>query len=90
MLARLPVKGVKIHQLMIIKGTPLEKMYLSGDIEEISIERYAALLRKFLSRLRPGQHIHRIAADSKPEAGLIAPLWSANKLESLKHILENF
>jgi radical SAM protein (TIGR01212 family) len=90
MLARLPVAGVKVHQLMIIRGTPLEEMYRAGDIEEISLDRYAALLRKFLSRLRPGQHIHRVVADSKPEAGLIAPLWSAEKLESLKHILEKF
>jgi radical SAM superfamily enzyme len=90
MLARLPVTGVKIHQLMIIRGTPLEEIYRSGGIEEMSVERYAALLGRFLARLRPGQHIHRIIADSKPEAGLIAPLWSAEKLESLKHILEKF
>jgi radical SAM protein (TIGR01212 family) len=86
MLAGLPVSGVKVHQLMVIEGTPLEQMYRSGEIDGISIEQYADLLRRFLSRLRPDQRIHRIMADSRPELGLIAPLWSARKSESIGYL----
>jgi radical SAM protein (TIGR01212 family) len=86
MLARLPVRGVKIHQLMIIEGTPLARMYRAGELREMTLEGYADLLGKFISRLRPEQHIHRIAADSKPEHGLIAPLWSANKIETVNYL----
>ena len=88
MLAGLPVMGVKIHQLMIIECTPLARMYRSGGLREITLEEYAGLLRKFISRLRPEQHIHRIAADSKPEHGLIAPAWSARKMETLNYLKE--
>jgi radical SAM protein (TIGR01212 family) len=86
MLAGLPVRGVKIHQLMIIEGTPLARMYRSGELRAMTLEEYANLLGKFISRLRLDQHIHRIAADSKPEYGLIAPLWSANKMETLDYL----
>jgi radical SAM protein (TIGR01212 family) len=86
MLAGLPVSGVKVHQLMIIAGTPLEQMYRSGRARALSIEEYAALLRKFLAGLRPEQHIHRLAADSKPEHGLIAPMWSADKTKAVNYI----
>ena len=86
MLAALPVRGVKAHQLMIIAGTPLEQMYRSGSARALTLEEYAALLRKFLARLRPEQHIHRIIADSTPERGLIAPMWSAEKIKALNYI----
>jgi len=86
MLAGLPVRGVKIHQLMIIEDTPLAHRYRLGEFSEITLEEYAVLLKKFISRLRPDQHIHRMAADSKPEYGLIAPLWSAGKMEVVNYL----
>jgi radical SAM protein (TIGR01212 family) len=89
MLADMPVRGVKVHQLMVIRSTPLEGMYLRGEVPEMGIERYAELLYGFLSRLRPDQYIHRISANSSVEQGLIAPMWSAEKLESTLY-LKNF
>lgn len=92
--ARLPVQGVKIHQLMIIKNTLLEsKWYLNNKIQALSLEEYAELVGEFISRLRPDQIIHRLMADSRIESGLVAPLWSANKRNSLQfiqnYLLEN-
>jgi radical SAM protein (TIGR01212 family) len=84
--ARLPVTGVKIHQLMVISGTMLEQRYLHGDLRCLGLDEYAELLDGFLSCLRPDQHIHRIMADSLEANGLIAPLWSAEKMKSLQHI----
>jgi radical SAM protein (TIGR01212 family) len=88
MLAEMPVRGVKIHQLMVIKSTPLERMYRSGKLPELSLERYAGLLRKFVSRLRPDQCIHRVAAHSTTEQGLVAPMWSESrrKLEVAEYL----
>ena len=89
-IAALPVNGVKIHQLMIIKGTKLEReLYQHGKINVLSIEEYAELLGSFLSHLRSDQIIHRIMADSRIESGLLAPLWSAEKRTSLQY-LQNF
>jgi len=82
-IARLPVHGVKIHQLMIIAGTRLERLYTNGETGVLSIEEYAKLVGGFINLLRPDQYIHRIMADSKPRHGLIAPLWSAEKMKSL-------
>ena len=88
--ARLPVHGVKIHQLMIIKNTALEsEWYLKNKIEVLSLEKYAELVGEFLSRLRPDQIIHRLMADSRIDSGLVAPLWSAEKRNSLQYI-QNF
>lgn len=89
--SNLPVDGVKIHQLMIIKGTALETtLYGNGKISVFSLAEYAQLLGKFIARLRPDQCLHRIMADSRIETGLIAPLWSADKRNSLQSIQNYF
>ncbi len=89
-IARLPIQGIKIHQLMVVKGTVLEKQYFSaGKLAVLELEEYAELLGQFLIRLRPDQVIHRLMADSKFETGLIAPQWSADKRCSLSFI-QNF
>jgi len=87
MVSQLPVQGIKIHQLMVIKNTVLEKeWYLNNKTQVLFLEEYAELVGEFLSRLRPDQIIHRIMADSRIESGLVAPLWSADKRNSLQFI----
>jgi len=78
----LPISGVKIHQLMIIKGTPLEKL----NVSVFTLEQYCEILTEFLRNLRSDIIIHRLMADSMPQNGLVAPLWSAQKAESLEYI----
>ncbi len=85
-LARLPVSGVKIHQVMIIRGTAFEQLYNDKKILPLNLDRYSELLCRFLELLRPDQLIHRIVADSTIEHGLIAPLWSAEKSKTISHI----
>jgi radical SAM protein (TIGR01212 family) len=84
--ARLPLHGVKIHQLMIIRDTALELMHSAGEVPVFSLLEYTKYLCAFLSILRPQQYIHRLMADSTPQNGLIAPLWSARKAQSLQFI----
>lgn len=85
-LAELPCTGVKIHQLMIIGGTRYEALYRSGEVAVLTVEAYAELLMEFMSYLRPDQHIHRIMADASVANGLVAPLWSADKMGALQKI----
>lgn len=85
-LSQLPVSGVKIHQLMVIEATELENWYKNKLVEPLELQRYVDILCKFISFLRPDQHIHRLLADSKKEYGLIAPLWSEQKHQSLSKI----
>jgi radical SAM protein (TIGR01212 family) len=88
LLAPLPVTGIKIHQLMIIAGTKVQQWYNEGKVKPLSLEEYADILCDFLSHVRPDQHIHRIMADSSVKNGLIAPIWSADKMGSIKIIHE--
>ncbi|MBF0432100.1 MAG: TIGR01212 family radical SAM protein [Fibrobacteria bacterium] len=81
-LASLPVDGIKIHQLMVIKGTPMEQWYQRGRVQMMELDEYARLAAKFVSFLRPNQVIHRLMADCPPEAGLIAPLWCTQKSQA--------
>jgi radical SAM protein (TIGR01212 family) len=83
LLARLGVGGVKFHQLMVVQGTALEQEYRRGELQPLSLEHYAAVLGSCLANLAPGQHIHRLMADSSEQHGLLAPLWSADKVGSL-------
>lgn len=85
-LADLPCRGVKLHQLMIIKDTPFEKWYHAGRCPVLSIEEYCEFLCSFLSFLRPDQQIHRLVADSTVENGLVAPMWSTEKMKALQAI----
>ncbi len=85
-LAGLPVSGVKIHQVMIIRGTAFEQLYNDKKILPLNLDRYSDLLCRFLELLRPDQLIHRIVADSTIEHGLIAPLWSADKSKTISRI----
>ena len=85
-IAGLPVTGVKIHQLMIISGTDLHKKFERGEIGCLTLEGYAEILCDFLSLLRPDQFVHRIVADSSEKNGLVAPLWSAEKIKAINHI----
>ncbi len=87
-LSMLPVSGIKIHQLMVVENTRIHQWYENKTYTPLSIEEYAGLLGDFLCRLRPDQYIHRIMADSKPEFGLIAPTWSAEKNRSINYLHE--
>jgi hypothetical protein len=85
-LSSLPIQGIKIHQLMIIEGTPMAGLYRENRLQPLSLERYSELAGTFLSHLRPDQFIHRLVADTCSGRGLIAPAWSLDKMKALAHI----
>lgn len=90
--AALPLAGVKIHQLMIIKGTPMEQLFTQGNVAGLSLEEYAPLVCGFIERLRPDQYVHRIMSDinmvgaTRLSPILIAPEWSTQKQSSIKFL----
>jgi uncharacterized protein len=88
-LAASPCTGIKIHQLMAIEGTTFAEWYRRGELPVFSLDDYAELLSDFLACLRPDQQIHRIVANATRENGLVAPLWSADKMGSL-HIIHQY
>lgn len=84
-LDRLPVQGVKLQLLHLLKGTDLAAWYTEHPFPILTMEEYINLLIRCLEELRPDIVIHRLTGDG-PRELLIAPLWSAKKRTVLNQI----
>jgi hypothetical protein len=74
-LAESAVDGVKVHQLMVLRRTVLEKWWREGQVEVLERATYVEWLADFVERLSPEQVLHRVSADAREHA-LVAPEWS--------------
>lgn len=87
-ISKLPVQGIKLQLLHILKGTDLGKLYEEGKFRDVlSLDEYVDILIACLELLPSDLIVHRITGDG-PKNLLIAPLWSANKklvLNSIHH-----
>lgn len=88
-IGNLHLNGIKLHLLHVLKNTDLEKMYLDGQFELPSLEKYTKLLIGCLKRLPPDTVIHRLTGDGAKRE-LIAPLWSSDKKRVLNYIKGEF
>ncbi len=88
-ISSLPVKGVKIHHLHVIKGTKLEEYYNEGRAGVLNFKEYISIVCDFLERLRPDIMIHRLIGDRNIQS-LIAPGWAVHKGTVLKAIEDEF
>lgn len=79
--------GVKFHLLHVLKGTDLEQDYLAGKFECLTMEAYAAILKRCIAVLPPETVVHRITGDGAKK-DLVAPLWSADKKRVLAYLNE--
>jgi radical SAM protein (TIGR01212 family) len=85
LLASLPVQGVKIHNLHVVRDTPLEAMYRRGEVLLPTVDQYVRVVCDFLERLPPHMVIHRLSGDAPPDY-LVAPAWCADKPALLRAI----
>ncbi|NLP33572.1 MAG: TIGR01212 family radical SAM protein [Clostridiales bacterium] len=84
-LAGLPIQGIKLQLLHILKGTDLGSLYENKMIKKtLSLEEYIDIVISCLERLPKHIVVHRITGDG-PKNLLLAPLWSTNK----KHVLNS-
>lgn len=81
----LAVEGIKIHNLHVLKDTPLEKLYNDGKITLPSQDEYAKKVVYLLERLAPSVLIHRFNSHA-PRNLTVAPSWSVNKLATFNAI----
>lgn len=77
-LNKLPINGIKLQLLHILKGTDLGSIYQETPFYLPSMHEYLKLLGKLVSHLRPDIVVHRLTGDG-PKNLLIAPLWTGNK-----------
>lgn len=78
-------QGIKIHLLYVLKGTDLQKLYLSGAFDCLDKLQYIGLIADAINIMPPDMVVHRITGDA-PKKLLIAPLWSADKKRVLNDI----
>lgn len=79
------INGIKLQLLHIIKGTDLEKEYLSGKVRPMEFEEYLDIIKSCLEIIPENIVIHRLTGDGAKK-DLIAPLWSADKKRVLNAI----
>ncbi|MEE1315456.1 MAG: TIGR01212 family radical SAM protein [Faecalimonas sp.] len=77
-LNRLPIDGIKLQLLHVLKGTDLALYYEEQPFHLPDLEEYVSLLGRILTRLRPDIVIHRLTGDG-PKELLLAPLWTQKK-----------
>lgn len=78
----LPVAAVKFHNLLVCRGTALERLWREGGLEPVGREAYVEALLAALARLRPDICVQRLCADPAP-GELLAPDWAADKAATL-------
>jgi radical SAM protein (TIGR01212 family) len=86
----LPLHGVKLHCLYVVRGTALERMFRDGLYEPWSRDRYVDAVCDILERIPPQWVVQRLAADP-PRDTLVAPLWTLDKqatVAAIRHRLE--
>lgn len=77
-LARSGVAGVKVHHLMILRRTQMEKQWRKGELATLDAPEYVEWLADFVEHLAPDQVLHRITGDALA-GDLLAPQWSVAK-----------
>lgn len=81
----LPLDGIKIHMLHIIKGTKLADIYTEENFPVLSREDYIELVVEQLRLLKPEIVVQRLTGDPIKD-DLIAPEWVLNKTTILNDI----
>ena len=83
--AKLPISGLKLQLLHILKDTDLAAYYKTNPFWIFSLEEYCDFIVDCLELLPPDIVLHRITGDG-PRNLLIAPLWSTDKKRVLNTI----
>ena len=77
--------GLKFHLLHVLRGTDLEKDYLAGKFDCLTLEEYGNWLKTCLAQVPEQVVVHRITGDGAKK-DLIAPLWSGDKKRVLNYL----
>lgn len=88
-LNKMPVQGIKLQLLHILKQTDLADYYEEHPFHIPDMNEYFDVLGCLVSHLRPDIVIHRLTGDG-PKSLLIAPLWTGNKRFVLNSLQKYF
>lgn len=77
-MSQLPVSILKLHQLQIIKGTPMEKEYEAHPWHLPTVDEYVDFCARYIKESRAGMIFERFISES-PRSMLVAPCWNGIK-----------
>jgi len=80
------VDGVKLHNLHVLRNTPLEKLYRDSRFKPVKLEEYSRKVALFLENLSPNIAVHRLAAVASRWDELVAPQWTREKMSTTQFI----
>lgn len=83
--ASLPIWGIKLQLLHVLRDTELAKRYQSDPFPLFTMEDYCETIIDCLELLPPEIVIHRLTGDG-PKELLLAPLWAMDKRTVLNRI----
>lgn len=79
-ISSLPLTTLKIHQMQIIRGTKLAKMYNENPFHLYTVDEYIELIADYIALLRKDLVLERFVSQSPAEL-LIAPKWGLKNYE---------
>lgn len=79
-ISSMPLDVLKIHQMQVIRGTRLARMYAEQPFHVYSVEEYIELITEYIRHLRPSLVLERFVSQS-PKQLLIAPKWGLKNYE---------
>ena len=79
---------LKVHQMQIIRGTALEKIYEQKPFHIYTIEEYIQLIARYIQHLRKDLVLERFVSQS-PQDLLVAPHWGLKNYE-FTNLLVNY
>jgi len=83
----LRLDNVKLHNLHVLKETPLAEMYERGEFQPVEWDDYAKMVGSFLDHLSPEIYIHRLVALASRWDELVAPQWTRYKMTNYQRML---
>ena len=86
-LGKIPVDGIKLQLLHILKGSQMAAEYEKNPFSLMELEEYLDLILTCVARLPQSVVIHRLSGDGA-KALLIGPAWSANKKLVLNRMMQ--
>ena len=88
LISALDLDILKIHQMQVIRGTALEKIYKQQPFHIYTAEEYIQLIARYIQHLRKDLVLERFVSQS-PEELLVAPHWGLKNYE-FTNLLVNY
>jgi uncharacterized protein len=84
-IAAMPIKSIKIHALLALRGTVIGDLYEKGGITLFSRDDYVRTVSDILEILPPEMVVQRLTADGYRDI-FLGPKWAGNKMEVINAI----